>query len=90
MSPLLTIIMPVYNVEQYIEECLESITRQLPPAGAEVICVDDGSTDNSGIICDEYATAHSYIRVVHQTNQGLSAVRNKGLALASGTLCRVG
>lgn len=84
MSPLISIIVPVYNVEDYIEECFESIIKQLPKADVEVICIDDGSTDKSGIICDKYAKKNSKIKVVHQLNQGVAAARNNGLKFASG------
>lgn len=79
----LSIIIPVYNVEAYINECLESIlSQQLPHS--EIIIVDDGSTDSSGVICDKYALEHEHIKVFHQKNQGVSAARNLGLSKSKG------
>ena len=82
--PRYSIIVPVYNVEDYLRECLDSILAQDSPSEYEAILVDDGSTDNSGAICDEYAEKHPRFRVIHQENQGLSAARNSGLRAASG------
>ena len=79
----ISIIVPVYNVEQYIHECLDSIA-QLKAFEWEAILVDDGSTDASGSICDEYARRESRFRVIHQTNSGVSAARNAGLEAARG------
>lgn len=84
MQPLLSVIVPVYNVEKYLDECLCSIVKQLPGADMEIILVDDGSTDAGGTICDRYAKENPKIKVIHQTNQGLAAARNTGLAVASG------
>lgn len=81
-KPVISVIVPVYNVMKYIRQCLDSICAQTFSA-LEIILVDDGSTDESGSICDEYAKKDERIRVVHQENQGLSAARNKGLELAS-------
>lgn len=81
---LLSVIIPVYNVEEYIERCLESIIAQLS-SNIEIILVDDGSTDYSGKICDEYASKYETIKVVHQSNQGVSSARNHGLRIATGT-----
>lgn len=78
-----SIIVPVYNVEQYIRECLDSIA-QLKAFEWEAILVDDGSTDASGSICDEYAKRESRFRVIHQANAGVSAARNAGLEAARG------
>ena len=90
----LSVIIPVYNVAPYVRKCVESVLAQdLNPMDYEVILVDDGSTDGSGAICDELAqstiagTAHypqSTIYVIHQENQGLSAARNAGIAVAKG------
>ena len=80
---LLSILLPVYNVEQYIRECLDSITSQITD-DVEVILVDDGSTDNSGKICDEYASKEGRIIVHHTVNRGVSAARNLCLTLAKG------
>lgn len=79
----LSFIIPVYNVEQYLSECLDSILRQLTPE-CELILVDDGSTDTSGAICDACREHAERIRVVHQENAGAAAARNTGLAHASG------
>lgn len=77
----ISIIVPVFNVEEYLRECLDSIT-QLKAVTWEAILVDDGSTDTSGQICDEYATQDSRFRVIHQKNAGVSAARNAGLDAA--------
>lgn len=79
----ISIIVPVFNVEEYLRECLDSIT-QLKAIIWEAILVDDGSTDASGQICDEYATQDSRFRVIHQKNAGVSAARNAGLDSAKG------
>lgn len=79
----ISIIIPVFNVEEYLRECLDSIT-QLKAVTWEAILVDDGSTDTSGQICDEYATQDSRFRVIHQKNAGVSAARNAGLDAAKG------
>lgn len=81
----LSIIVPVYNVEAYLQKCVESLLNQdLPVTDYEIILVDDGSKDNSGLLCDKFAQAHDNIRVIHQPNMGLSAARNTGLAEARG------
>ena len=81
---LLSVIIPIYNVEQYIKECFDSLCKQ-PGADIEYICIDDGSTDNSGKICDEYAKRDNRFVVIHQTNKGVSAARNQGLLYAHGS-----
>ena len=75
--------MPIYNVEKYLRECLDSISL-LKAVTWEAILVDDGSTDTSGQICDEYAKQDSRFRVIHQKNAGVSAARNAGLDAAKG------
>ena len=80
---LISIIVPVYNVENYIRECIDSILAQTI-SSFELILVDDGSKDASGIICDEYADADDRIRVIHKENGGLSSARNRGLDEAKG------
>ena len=79
----LSMIIPVYNVERYLPACLDSIARQSLD-DYEVIVVDDGSTDASGRICDDYAGRDSRITVIHQQNQGLSSARNTGMRHANG------
>lgn len=81
--PKFSLIIPVYNVEVYLRECLDSILRQ-PMEDWEAIVVDDGSLDGSGVIADEYAAKDSRITVIHQENQGVSVARNVGLEKASG------
>lgn len=81
--PLISCIIPVYNVEQYIVRCLDSVCRQTYQ-NWELILVDDGSCDRSGNICDYYAMQHANIQVVHQINNGASLARKKGLELAKG------
>lgn len=81
----LSIIVPVYNVEKYLSQCLDSLINQnIPSKEYEIIIVDDGSTDSSSFICDEYANNHSNICVIHQKNQSLSVARNNGLKQAKG------
>lgn len=80
---LISVIVPVYNVEKYLRKCLESIIHQSHKE-LEIILIDDGSTDASGDICDEYAYRDARIQVVHQANGGLSDARNTGLALCRG------
>ena len=82
-APELTVIVPVYNVENYLDECIQSILKQTF-RNFELILVDDGSTDKSGIICDKYAEEDNRIRVIHQKNKGLSAARNRGITAARG------
>lgn len=82
-EPFLSIIVPVYNAEKYLEECLDSILCQ-ELADYELILVDDGSTDSSSKICDRYAAAHGQVRVLHQENKGLPAARQAGFALSHG------
>lgn len=82
-TPKISIIIPVYNVEKYIRECMYSATNQTLK-DIEIICIDDGSPDNSGAIIDEYASKDSRVHVVHQKNSGVSATRNNGIDLAKG------
>ena len=83
MDKLLSIIVPVYKVEKYLPRCLDSILAQTYK-NIEVILIDDGSPDNSGAICDEYASRDSRIRAFHIENNGVSSARNFGLKKASG------
>ena len=78
-----SVVVPVYNVEAYISETIESIITQ-SCQNIEIILINDGSTDNSGIICESYAKIDSRIIVIHQDNSGVSAARNKGIELAKG------
>lgn len=80
---LLSVIVAVYNVENYISECITSICNQTY-SNMEIILVDDGSTDNSGIICDSFAEKDKRIRVIHQKNQGVSCARNAALDIMNG------
>ncbi len=82
-SSLISIIVPVYKTEIYLHKCLNSIVNQTYK-NLEIILIDDGSPDNCGEICDEYAAQDSRIKVIHQKNEGLSAARNAGLKIASG------
>lgn len=83
---LLSIIIPVYNVEKYLEQCIDTILNQLDVKQKliEIILVDDGSLDNSGEICDDYSNLYSFIKVYHKKNEGLSATRNYGLKKSIG------
>lgn len=84
MNTVISVIIPVYNVAAYLPECLRSILSQDHPE-LEVILIDDGSTDDSGAICDEWAARDSRIRVIHQKNGGAAAAKNAGLRAATGT-----
>lgn len=83
MSPKISVIVPVYNVEKYITRCVDSLINQTL-GDLEIVLVDDGSTDQSGAICDEYASKDSRIKVLHKTNAGQGLARNDGLKIASG------
>lgn len=83
MNILFSIIVPVYNVEKYLNECIDSILRQTYK-GYEIIIVDDGSTDRSPDICDKYAEENDNIKTIHQKNGGQSCARNAGTMMASG------
>lgn len=80
---ILSVIIPVYNSERYLPECLDSLRNQTFQ-DLEFICVDDGSTDNSGAICEQYAAMDKRFSVIHQANGGAAAARNRGLDLAQG------
>lgn len=79
----ISIIVPIYNAEQLIYKCVDSILSQTEPC-LELILVDDGSMDKSGMICDKYAQQDSRVKVIHQKNAGVSAARNRGIAMAVG------
>ena len=80
---LISIIIPVYKVENYLEKCVDSVINQTYK-NLEIILIDDGSPDNSGAICDEYAKKDSRIKVIHKKNGGLSDARNAGLKVVTG------
>ena len=79
----ISVIVPVYNAEQYLEKCIRSIIEQTY-SNLEIILVDDGSTDESGILCDEFADRDMRIRVIHQKNGGQNAARRTGVKMATG------
>lgn len=81
--PLISIVVPVYNVARWLPICMESILGQTF-TDFEVILVDDGSLDESGMLCDQYSAEDSRVKVIHRTNGGLSAARNAGTAIATG------
>lgn len=81
--PTISVIIPIYNTEKYLRRCLDSILNQ-EFIDLEILLIDDGSTDNSSMICDKYVRSDSRIKVCHQLNRGVSKARNKGLSLANG------
>lgn len=81
MNPLISIIVPIYNVENYLCRCVDSIINQTYK-NLEIILVDDGSPDNCPRICDEYAEKDKRIKVIHKENGGLSDARNSGIVIA--------
>ena len=83
LKPLISIIVPVYNTSFYLRTCLDSIISQ-SYIFIEIIVIDDGSTDNSGKICDEYAEKDNRIKVFHRENGGVSRAKNYGLKIAKG------
>ena len=84
MITIVSIIVPVYNAEPYLRRCVDSVLAQ-SFTNWELILIDDGSTDRSGIICDEYALEDNRINVIHKVNGGVSSARNMGLKMARGT-----
>ncbi len=87
-APLVSVIIPVYNVEPYLQQCIDSILCQTMKE-IEIILIDDGSLDGCPQICDQYAGEDGRVRVVHQANAGVSAARNLGMKLAvTDLLCR--
>ena len=82
-QPLISVIVPVYNVEKYLKKCVNSITSQTYE-NLEILLVDDGSTDSSGQICNEFEKNDARIKVIHKKNGGLSDARNAGLDRAKG------
>ena len=83
MKPFLTVVIPVYNVEKYLNRCIESILLQ-EWKNYDILLVDDGSTDRSPQICDDYVKAYDFISVIHKENGGLSEARNTGISQAKG------
>ena len=83
-QPLISVIVPVYNIEKYIRKCIESVLSQTY-TNLELLLIDDGSQDKSGYICDEYATKDKRVKVFHKENGGVSSARNVGLEEMSGT-----
>ena len=81
--PLLSVIVPVYNTAPWLRKCLNSIINQTY-RNIEIICVDDGSTDDSLAVLQQYAVLDSRIKVIHQENAGVSVARNRGVEVASG------
>lgn len=84
MTPILSVILPIYNVEPYLRQCLESVYSQTVPGGMEVICVNDGSTDGSRAIIQEFKDKYPETIVVDRENGGLPAARNSGYKVATG------
>lgn len=82
-NPLISVIIPIYMAENFLHRCVDSVINQTYK-NLEIILINDGSKDKSGIICDEYAKKDTRIKVIHQENQGVSAARNKGLDIAKG------
>lgn len=83
MNPLVSIIVPVYKVEEYLDECVESLVNQTY-RNIEIILVDDGSPDNCPKICDDWVARDDRIKVIHKSNGGVSSARNEGLKVACG------
>lgn len=84
MNPMVSIIVPIYNAQNYLNRCIDSILNQ-EYTDFELLLVDDGSTDSSGSICDTYAASDDRIRVIHKTNSGVSDTRNTAIRQAKGT-----
>ena len=83
MVEIVSVIVPIYNVEKYLDRCISSIINQTYK-NLEIILVDDGSTDKSGAICDNYKIKDCRIKVIHKQNGGLGYARNSGLDVATG------
>ena len=79
----MSVVVPIYNVEAYLRPCLDSLMGQTYEK-LELLLIDDGSTDQSGAICDDYARRDSRVKVIHKGNSGVSAARNTGIEMASG------
>ena len=83
MNELISVVIPVYNVETYLDACVRSVMKQTY-SNIEIILVDDGATDNSGEMCDFYAKEDSRVKVIHKDNGGLSDARNCGIEVTKG------
>ena len=83
MNPLVSVVIPIYNVQNYVKDCVESVCSQ-SYNNLEILLVDDGSTDDSGKICDEYKLKDKRIKVIHKTNGGLSDARNVAIDICKG------
>ena len=83
IKDLITVIVPVYNVEKYLTQCVDSILNQTYKK-IEIILVDDGSKDRSSQLCDDFSTKYLQIKTIHKKNAGLGMARNSGLEVASG------
>lgn len=83
MNPLISVVVPVYNAENYLTKCLESIASQTY-TNLEILLIDDGSTDSSGRICDKFAINDSRVKVIHKPNGGVSSARNLGMEIFTG------
>ena len=83
MDALISVLIPVFNVERYLSRCIESVIKQTYK-NIEIILIDDGSKDKSGKICDKYAKKDDRIRVIHKENEGVSVARNLGMDSANG------
>lgn len=84
MKPWISVIVPVYNVEAYLERCMLSLINQTCKKIIEIVLVDDGSTDSSGEMCDQYEKQYENVKVIHKENGGLASARNEGLKCAEG------
>ena len=85
LNPLISVVVPIYNVDKYLDRCVESIIKQTY-TNLEIILVDDGSSDNSPQICDNWNVKDKRIKVIHKENGGLSDARNVGLSFATGEI----
>lgn len=83
IKPLVSVIVPIFNTEKYLENCISSVLNQRLE-NIEIILVDDGSTDNSGKMCDEFSEKNNKIKVIHKVNEGVSVARNSGMKVARG------
>lgn len=81
--PIISVVIPVYNVEAYIERCVNSVRNQTVE-NIEIILIDDGSPDQSPVLCDQYAEKDRRVRVIHKKNGGLASARNRGITVATG------